>query len=60
MLTQQLKELEQDGLVIRNVYPEVPPRVEYTLTDLGKSAFPILEMMHIWGVNQLGLVEQEE
>ncbi len=60
MLTQQLKELERDGLVMRTVHPEVPPRVEYTLTDLGKSAFPILEMMHIWGVNQLGLVEQEE
>ena len=60
MLTQQLKELERDGLLIRTVYPEVPPRVEYTLTDLGNSAFPILEMMHSWGVNQLGLVDQPE
>jgi DNA-binding HxlR family transcriptional regulator len=58
MLTQQLKELERDGLLIRTVYPEVPPRVEYTLTDLGNSAFPILEMMHSWAVHRLGLSEQ--
>ena len=57
MLTQQLKELERDGLVVRTVYPEVPPRVEYALTDLGNSAYPILEMMHLWGVQQLGLVD---
>lgn len=60
MLTKQLKELERDGLLIRTVYPEIPPKVEYSLTDLGKSAFPILEMMHQWGVNQLGVIEQEE
>lgn len=58
MLTQQLKEMEKDGLVSRTVFPEVPPRVEYTLTELGKSAFPILEMMHSWAVEQLGLSDQ--
>jgi len=59
MLTQQLKELEKDGLITRTVYPEVPPRVEYSLTDLGQSAFPILEMMHSWAVGQLGLSDPE-
>ena len=59
MLTQQLKELEKDGLILRTVYPEVPPRVEYCLTELGLSAFPILEMMHSWGVKQLGIREPE-
>ncbi|MEH0018592.1 MAG: helix-turn-helix domain-containing protein [Desulfobacter sp.] len=59
MLTQQLRELEKDGLVDRTVYPEIPPRVEYKLTALGRSAFPILEMMHSWGVTHLGLSEPE-
>jgi len=58
MLTQQLKELERDGLVVRTVYPEVPPRVEYGLTELGETAFPILEMMHTWEVKQLGVAEE--
>ena len=60
MLTQQLKELERDGLVTRTVYPEVPPRVEYSLTDLGRSAFPILEMMHTWAIEKLGVTEAEK
>lgn len=58
MLTQQLKEMESDGLVLRTVYPEVPPRVEYSLTELGQTTFPILEMMHSWAVEQLGIKEQ--
>jgi len=60
MLTRQLKELERDGLLFRTVYPEVPPRVEYTLTDLGNSAFPILEMMHSWAVEQLDIVDKPD
>jgi len=59
MLTQQLKELEKDGLITRTVYPEVPPRVEYSLTRLGQSAFPILDMMHSWAVKELALSDQE-
>jgi len=49
MLTNQLRELESDGLVHRKVYAQVPPKVEYSLTDLGKSFLPILKAMHKWG-----------
>lgn len=47
-LTQQLRELEADGLVSRKVYPEVPPRVEYALTDRGQSLLPALDALRIW------------
>lgn len=49
VLTAQLREMEEDGLVNRKVYAEVPPRVEYSLTDLGKSLKPILEVLWNWG-----------
>ena len=49
MLTQQLRELEEDNLVIRTVYPVVPPKVEYALSDLGKSIKPILAAIYHWG-----------
>ncbi len=49
MLTQQLRELEQDQLVHREVYPQVPPKVEYSLTEFGESLMPILKMMCKWG-----------
>ena len=49
MLTQQLRQMEADGLVSRRVYPEVPPRVEYSLTEIGTSLRPILDAMHTWG-----------
>ena len=49
MLTQQLRELEQDELITRTVYPVVPPRVDYSLTPRGESLFPILKAMYDWG-----------
>ncbi|MEM7626620.1 MAG: winged helix-turn-helix transcriptional regulator [Planctomycetota bacterium] len=49
MITLQLRELEADGVVSRHVFPEVPPRVEYELTDFGRSLKEILEQMQQWG-----------
>jgi DNA-binding HxlR family transcriptional regulator len=49
MLTQQLRELEVDGMVHRHVYPVVPPKVEYTLTEYGRSLMPIMDAMAAWG-----------
>ena len=53
MLTLQLRELENDGLVSRTVYPEVPPRVEYAMTNLGRSLMPILTAIRDWGTEYL-------
>ncbi len=52
-LTKQLRELEADGFIIRHDFCEVPPRVEYTLTDLGKSFLPVLDCMKSWGNENL-------
>lgn len=49
MLSLQLKELEKDGIVKRTIFPEVPPRVEYELTEAGKTLLPLLEEMAAWG-----------
>ncbi len=53
MLTQQLRELESDNLVSRTVYPVVPPKVEYALTDFGRSLKPILVAMYDWGAGYM-------
>ena len=53
MITQQLRSLENDHLIFRHVYPVVPPKVEYGLTDLGRRIIPILELMHTFGVDYL-------
>ena len=56
-LTSQLRDMEESGLVNRKVYAEVPPRVEYSLTELGKSLNPILDAMKCWGEDYKNLVE---
>ncbi len=53
MLTQQLRELEAKALIHREVFPIVPPKVEYSLTDLGKSLMPLLVAMRDWGADYL-------
>ncbi|QNJ04579.1 helix-turn-helix domain-containing protein [Synechococcus sp. PROS-U-1] len=52
VLTAQLRDLETDGVVHRTVHPEVPPRVEYALTDLGVALLPVLDGLHAWGERQ--------
>ena len=53
MLTRQLRELEADGLIHREIYAEVPPRVEYSLTALGRSLEPVVRMLWTWGNDYL-------
>ena len=52
VLTAQLRDLETDGVVHRTVYPVVPPRVEYAVTDLGVALLPVLDGLHAWGERQ--------
>lgn len=49
VLTDSLRSMESDGIIIRTVYPEVPPRVEYSLSELGESMRPIMDAMYAWG-----------
>lgn len=59
VLTAQLRQMEASGLLTRKVYAEVPPRVEYTLTELGYSLEPILDAMRTWGENYKSIKEKE-
>lgn len=54
MLTQQLREMERDGIVQRTIYPQVPPKVEYRLTPLGETLRPVVSAMCKWGLRQSG------
>lgn len=61
MLTKQLRELEADGLIVRTVYAEVPPRVEYALSTKGKSLEPVICALKAWGdANVLGMTAEPE
>ena len=53
MLIQQLKELERDGIIIRKLYPVVPPKTEYSLTERGKTLIPAIIELNKWGMNYL-------
>lgn len=57
-LTEALRSMESDGIVARKVYPEVPPRVEYSLTELGESMRPIIKDMEVWGLGYQKLVAE--
>ncbi len=59
MLTQQLRDLENSKLITRTVFPIVPPKVEYTLTELGNSLIPVLRSMCDWGSDYLVQIEQK-
>lgn len=60
VLTSQLRQMEESGVVSRKVYPEVPPRVEYSLTDLGKSLKPVLDAMWTWGESYKETLRESE
>ncbi|AHM68019.1 winged helix-turn-helix transcriptional regulator [Paenibacillus polymyxa] len=59
VLTNQLRELMEDGIVHREVYPEVPPKVEYSMTELGMTILPIVEMMYDWGKKRVQSIREE-
>lgn len=59
VLTDSLRSLEEDGLVTRTIYAEVPPRVEYALSDLGESMRPIIQAMQEWGLYYQGQRKEE-
>lgn len=60
ILTHHLRQLEKDKLVHREVYPEVPPRVEYSLTEIGRSFQGVLDQVEKWGLDYMEVLAQEE
>ena len=58
VLTDNLRALENDGIIIRTVFPEVPPRVEYSLSELGDSMRPIIKAMEVWGQGYQQMVRE--
>ncbi|WP_051470095.1 winged helix-turn-helix transcriptional regulator [Fischerella sp. PCC 9605] len=60
MLTQQLREMEEDGIIHRQVYAQIPPKVEYSLTPLGESLKPILYAMHDWAVQHFSQINHQK
>lgn len=57
MLSKQLKEMEKSGILERKIFPEIPPRVEYSLTTKGKSLLPVIQSMNKWGLKHLPSVK---
>ena len=60
VLTDNLRALESDGIITRTVYPEVPPRVEYAVSELGETMRPIIKAMEVWGLGYQQLVREAE
>ncbi|MBC5636284.1 helix-turn-helix transcriptional regulator [Ornithinibacillus sp. BX22] len=60
MLSLQLRELEDDGIVHREVYPEMPPKVEYSLTEFGRTLEPIISLMNEWGENYKEFLQESK
>jgi DNA-binding HxlR family transcriptional regulator len=58
MLTVTLRTLEADGFIIRKIYPEIPPRVEYSITDLGKSLVPLIDKLEKWAKSNMSAIEK--
>ncbi|WP_070328352.1 winged helix-turn-helix transcriptional regulator [Exiguobacterium aurantiacum] len=59
ILTAQLRDLEEQDIIIRTVYPEVPPRVDYQLSEYGKTLIPVLETMNAWGMKHAKRMQQK-
>lgn len=60
ILTQQLRDMEDKGLILRRVYAQVPPKVEYSLTEFGRSLMPVLYAMNAWGTDYVGQMRDDK